>query len=379
MLSVLQSVIFSLVILTLVVVTVVVDLPSEGTDAVLGIFCAEAVIRCWAMGIRMYITDPMCIMDLIVTLLDLACTLASAGLQVSGGRLIRITRIFKLLKFLRMIRGFRCIRSCYRKMFVTKGPKHVPALGAMFQLLSKLDNNGDGRFHLDELQHALGTMQIVITSEFMRKLFNHIFNENQGVLAMIMDDIPTVLEEEDKTISLAEFEDYLHKKRASSSDERLSSIVRSCLRSWRWWAIFGNLVAKIIIIIGIKSLGSARVYDPADPDNRWVQAVHQSLNVIGCIGFNSLYYTSAAQRFDTFEHAEKTFVAVFKGVPEQGSLIGKSHGKRRDDGKQLDQVMNIDGVRALLENNRVFVSEAALAKLFHKIDTSGEREVVREK
>jgi hypothetical protein len=113
-LVVLESLMFSMAILSIVICTVVVDLPKLGTDCVLAFFCGEAILRMWAMGVRMYITDPMCAMDFVVTLLDLVCTIASAGMQVSGGRLVRVTRIFKLLKFVRMLKGFRCVRSCYR-------------------------------------------------------------------------------------------------------------------------------------------------------------------------------------------------------------------------------------------------------------------------
>jgi hypothetical protein len=253
----------------------------------------------------------------------------------------------------------------------------------MFLLLSKLDKNGDGRFHLEELHAALATVQIMATSEFLRKMFNQIYNENQSFMANLMDDLDDVFEEDDKTVSLAELEEYLHKMRASSNDDRLVAIAKSCLRSWRWWAIFGSeclmnpvrrfltfistdLVAKILIIMGLSSLGRFQVYDPTEPENDWVKAIHQTLNVIGCIGFNSLYYSSAAQKFDSFEHAEKTFATVF-----EDRAVLQTELSREEQEERLNQVMNLDGMRTLLEKHRVYISEAALAKLFRKIDTSG--------
>jgi hypothetical protein len=65
-----ESMKLNLVVLSIVVVTVTVDLPPEGFDAILAIFIVEAATRFWAMGLRSYLLDPFCVLDLLLIVLE---------------------------------------------------------------------------------------------------------------------------------------------------------------------------------------------------------------------------------------------------------------------------------------------------------------------
>jgi hypothetical protein len=242
-----------------------------------------------------------------------------------------------------------------------------------------MDTDKDGLLHFDEFQESLANHNITISTEHLQIIFNDIHASQQGLLEMLDDSIETLLDDFDKTISLAEVEDYLHRLLPKTPDERFFAIAKSCLKSASWWAIVGNLVSKFIRVFGLAWLGPFQLYVPSSPGNRWILALHQSLNVIGCIGFNSLFYKTASQRFHAFETAERTIVQVFGGdaaddevseIVRRLSTVVPTSSTRAAD---LDAVMNIEDLKLLLEEHGALISDAALHRLFRKIDTSRDR------
>jgi hypothetical protein len=307
--DVMDSVRMSVAVMVLVVVTVFVELPRAGTIAVLLVFCTEAAIRIWAMGVFFYITDPFCAVDFILVIIDVLCLIAQAGLKASGGRLVRMVRVFKFMKFIRLIKGLRCFRSTYRKCMPPKKPKSLPPVGVFFRLLESLDTDGDGRLSLAELEGALKASNIPISADVLSAVFTSIYDKNQGLMAIFDDDIPTILSDEERTVSYSEIEGYIHTLHPSTKHDRFVNVAKSCMKSWRWWAIFGNLLSKIIIILGIEWIGPFQAYIPggggdgggggtSNQDRVWVKALHQCLNIFGSVGFVSLYIAGSAQRFD---------------------------------------------------------------------------------
>ena len=263
-------------------------------------------------GLSLYFMDPFCALDVTLVTVDIVGALAASATQVSGARLLRLIRILKFFKFMRLLKGMRCVRSFYRKYLLSKAPVQSKP-GVFAKWLQSLDSNGEGVFRLKQLQESLKAAKFVVSTAFLTTVFNDIYSQNAGLRQQLDDDIDTLLEDEDKTITLAEFEEYIRTLRAETHDESLATIARACSRSFRCWAIFGNLVAKIIMVLGLDYLGPLQAWQCMDWDPAYVvaQATFRSLNLIGCIGFNSLFYATAAANFDTFETAERTLTMIW--------------------------------------------------------------------
>jgi Ca2+-binding EF-hand superfamily protein len=336
------------------------------------------------MGLSLYFMDPFCALDVTLVTVDIVGALAASATQVSGARLLRLIRILKFFKFMRLLKGMRCVRSFYRKYLLSKAPVQSKP-GVFAKWLQSLDSNGEGVFRLKQLQESLKAAKFVVSTAFLTTVFNDIYSQNAGLRQQLDDDIDTLLEDEDKTITLAEFEEYIRTLRAETHDERLATIARACSRSFRCWAIFGNLVAKIIMVLGLDYLGPLQAWQCMDWDPAYVvaQATFRSLNLIGCIGFNSLFYATAAANFDTFETAERTLAMIWtRGYGAEGSGTRLPNKRRMSMADALDcgvavlalptGPINIDTVKELLQQRKVHISEAGLARLFKKIDTSGD-------
>jgi hypothetical protein len=106
-LVIMESIVVSLVILALVIVTVVAKLSATGDLLILAAFALETAVRAWAMGIKLYLIDPFCGLDVTLVLVDVVVTIAaSGGTNVSGARLARA------LKFCKFLREFLPSQSC---------------------------------------------------------------------------------------------------------------------------------------------------------------------------------------------------------------------------------------------------------------------------
>jgi hypothetical protein len=102
-----ESIVVSLVILALVIVTVVAKLSATGDLLILAAFALETAVRAWAMGIKLYLIDPFCGLDVTLVLVDVVVTIAApGGTNVSGARLARA------LKFCKFLREFLPSQSC---------------------------------------------------------------------------------------------------------------------------------------------------------------------------------------------------------------------------------------------------------------------------
>jgi hypothetical protein len=142
------------------------------------------------------------------------------------------------------------------------------------------------------------------------------------------------------------------------------------------------------MVLGLDYLGPLQTWDWANWQDGYVvhQVLFRSLNVIGCIGFNSLFYTTVESQFNAFEFAEKTLVGLFKkaqSTPDEVPRVPVSDGERRrsssvledGDGIEFDMAserVNVDGLREMLLQSKVQIGDDALCRLFKKIDTSGD-------
>ena len=106
MLVIMESIVVSLVVLALVIVTVVAKLSATGDLLILAAFALETAVRAWAMGIKLYLIDPFCGLDVTLVLVDVVVTIAGRGTNVSGARLARA------LKFCKFLREFLPSQSC---------------------------------------------------------------------------------------------------------------------------------------------------------------------------------------------------------------------------------------------------------------------------
>ena len=375
MLVVMESGVMSVLILGLVIVTVSTKLTREGDVIMLLVFSLEAAVRMWAMGVKRYISDSFCALDISLVIIDWACIIASSTAKVSGARLLRLVRLLKFLKFIRLVKGLRCVRWLYRRFIRTKEP--APCRPGMFALwLDSMDANNDGVYDFDELRDSLRNASIIVAPQHLSAIFDEIYEKNAGLRQTFDDSIPTLLDEGDKSISTSELEEWIRMVHPMSHDGRLLTILESCSKSFRCWAIFGNLVAKIIMVLGLGYLGPLQTWDWQDWQDSYVvhQALFRSLNVIGCIGFNSLFYTTVESQFNAFEIAEKMLVGLFKNAQMQRTPDRRSSLAGLEDGGdvEFDGLVNIDGLRNMLLKSKVQLGDDALCRLFKKIDTSGD-------
>jgi len=117
-----------------------------------------------------------------------------------------------------------------------------------------------------------------------------------------------------------------------------------------------------------------------NPEYFAAQATFRTLNVLGCLGFNSLYYISVASQFDAFESAEKALVSTFKQAEKQSenaTIDLENPSGRRNSGVMIGMFedgdeMNIDSIGEVLRKAKVHIPESSLQQLFKKIDTSGD-------
>jgi hypothetical protein len=94
-----ESIVVSLVVLALVIVTVVAKLSATGDLLILAAFALETAVRAWAMGIKLYLIDPFCGLDITLVFVDVCVAIAaSGGTNVSGARLARALKFGKFLR-----------------------------------------------------------------------------------------------------------------------------------------------------------------------------------------------------------------------------------------------------------------------------------------
>jgi hypothetical protein len=389
------SVKLNLCVLSIVVVTVTVDLPPEGFDAILAIFIVEAAIRFWAMGIRPYLLDPFCVLDLLLIVLEVICKALASESNVFAGRL---AKFFKLFKFIKLLKGMRCVLYCFHKL--TKQPERkMPPKGALAGWLSELDDNGDGRFSFEELQLILMKAHLTVSENQLKTMFNDIYSQNEGLLTELwtseaMDlarDITHTHRDKDaeKTISIAEFEEYLHQLRPATSGQRFHGILVSCLKSWGFWFVSIFTMRGVVLSLGKPRLGPLRVYDAALRPEA-ISMILSWIGVIGQIGFIGLVLKGGAAKLDTFEDAERAIVNTFGGANAKAkptawklkmkaaNILGKNTRKssfsktntvrrssvvqtldRHNELEKLDipnAVLDIEQLRSLLQTHSIHVS-----------------------
>jgi Ca2+-binding EF-hand superfamily protein len=398
-----ESVVFNICILALVALTVVAKLPQEGVRIILGIFIAEVIIRIWAMGIRSYLLDSFCVLDLVLVLIEVVCRLLSSDTNVMAGRL---AKFFKIFKFMRMLRGLRCFKSCFGMWFKSPEKKYPPA-GTLSHWLHELDEGEkDGRFCFQEFHKILTTAHLTISETQLRGIFEEIYDKNEGFGEDILDDLTGYKNSETKTISIDEFEAYLSRLRPSTRGERFRGIASKCLQSWGFILVSSFSVRHTIKVLGKQFLGPFQAYDSANTPA--ALALMLSIQgILGQIGFLALVLKGGVAQFDAYEDAQRVIVEAFRGrkgyqkkkrppvlahlgrsvkaiLPLQPteSPISGAPSKRKHSIHVLDQynklketpdaVMDQEQLRALLQQNSVHISDVQLAKLFAKIDTSGD-------
>ena len=246
-LAVMESGVMSVLILALVMVTVSTNgkLTQEGDTIMLLVFSLEAAVRMWAMGITMYISDLFCALDVSLVLVDWACMIAASTANVSAGRLLRLVRLMKFLKLVRLVKGLRCVRWVYRRFILTKAPPAQCRAGVFALWLDSLDANHDGVYDFNELRDSLKSASISVAPGHLSAIFDEIYEKNAGLRQTFDDSIPTLLDEDEKSVSTSELEEWIRMVHPMSHDGRLLTILQSCSKSFRCWAIFGNLVAKV--------------------------------------------------------------------------------------------------------------------------------------
>ncbi len=91
-----------------------------------------------------------------------------------------------------------------------------------------------------------------------------------------------------------ELEKYITTMRVNTPSERLAKIMKCFMRSAACWAVFGNLISKVVMVMGLPWIGPLQVWDGFawEKDSVLAQATFRTLNVLGCLGFNSLFYAS---------------------------------------------------------------------------------------
>jgi Ca2+-binding EF-hand superfamily protein len=305
--QIMESVIFNVFILLLVVFTVVAKLPQEGMDAILGIFIAEAILRIWAMGIRLYLLNPFCVLDLLLILVEIVCTLLSADTNVMAGRLAKFVKTFKCV---RMLRSLRCLKSCFG-MCKSSERKYPPA-GALSHWLHDMDENGDGRFSFEEFHNILTMAHFTVSETQLREIFEEIYDKNEGFGADLFDDLTGYKDDETKTISIDEFEAYLTHLRPSTKGERLRGIASTCLQSWGFLMVSSFSVRHILKFLGKGFVGPVQAYDSANTPA--ALALMLSIQgILGQIGFIALVLKGGVEKFDTYEDAQRVIVEGFRG------------------------------------------------------------------
>jgi hypothetical protein len=362
-----ESVKLNLVVLSIVVVTVTVDLPPEGLDAILAIFIVEAATRFWAMGLRSYLLDPFCVLDLLLIVLEVICKALASDSNVFAGRL---AKFFKLFKFIKLLKGMRCVVYCFHKL--TKQPERkMPPKGALAGWLSELDDDGDGRFCFEELQLILMKAHLTVSENQLKTMFNDIYSQNEGLLTELwtseaMDFARDIVTDKDpeKTISIAEFEEHLHQLRPATSGQRFHGILVSCLKSWGFCFVSVFTMRGVVLSLGNPRLGPLRVYDSALRPEA-MSMILSWIGVIGQIGFISLVLKGGAAKLDTFEDAERAIVNTFGGK----KIISKTNASRRSSVVQTldrhnelekldipDVVMDKEQMRSFLQTHNIHVS-----------------------
>ena len=431
LLACLDHMVFSIAMLGLVVVAVVADVSKVAGYAIIGVFAAEALARAWAMGAVLYFRDPFCVIDLTLLLIDFACVLVGSVTRVEAGRFARLARVMKVVKFVRLARGLRCFRNTYRSvMGIQAHNRPMARPGGFTRWVGLMDSNGDGAFHLNELLVSMRAARISVSPTMLESIFNEVYAQNAGLLALFDDAIhAAAFSQEEKTITAAELENYICKLRPSTYDERVQAIAYGCTVTFRFWAIFGNLVAKIIMLFGLDYWGPLQAWQW---DN-WVNnegfgavVVFRTLNLVGGFGFLSLLFRAKAQEFDAVESAERALCETFNkngklrriygydrdgdgtmdafdtdgdGCIDATDTTGDGNIDSKDtNGDGLfdahttsdgcvdiitgpskasvgDQVafvnLTFESMQALLDQNKIKISETAMRRLFNRVDTSG--------
>jgi Ca2+-binding EF-hand superfamily protein len=249
--------------------------------------------------------------------------------------------------------------------------------------MDSLDPNGDGSLNLKELQVAMKKAHLDVAPHYVARMFDDIYSLNGAVREILDDSINTNLDDCDKAITASELEQYVLKLHPSTHDERMGMITRAFFESPACWAIAGNLVSKCITSFGLEYMGPLQAWDCMawNPEYIAPQATFRSLNVLGCVGFNSLFYMGCKSQFDAFESAEKAVVSTFKQAEKERDSENATIDLENPSGRRTSAMigmledgdeMNIDSVGDLLRKAKVHISESSLQHLFKKIDTSGD-------
>ena len=195
----------------------------------MSLFALEAAVRMWAMGVKMYLNDKFCALDITLVMVDVASSVASSNMKASAGRTLRVLRF---LKFLRFLKGLRCVRAFYRAYVIKKAPSRCMP-GAFSEWLDSMDTNGDGFYDLEELLNSMKVANFSMSEGHVTTMFNEIYEANAVQRQMLDDTIATVLNDEKKTISTAELEKYIHMLRPQTHDERWMNIATCFFKSLR--------------------------------------------------------------------------------------------------------------------------------------------------
>ena len=372
-LAALESGYMSFVILALVLMTVAADLSQTATELIMWAFFLECSTRMWAMGVKLYFLDIFCALDVALVVIDVACWAAASATKFSGARLLRLVRIMKFFKFIRLLKGMRCVRAFYRNFLASKGPAACNKPGVFALWLDAMDADHDGFYDLKELSKSFKDAHIVVSQEHLSRMFDEIYDKNAGLRQMFDDSIDTLLDDEDKKITTTELEEYIRTIHPMAHDERILAVAYSFTRSFECWAVFGGFIANIIKVFGNPWIGPLQSWNAFGwrPDYVVEQFLQRSLGVVADVGFLSLFYSTATHTFDSMEMAEKTLVGMFEERERQAADMVDDSDNDDDNGGMADaDMMNIDGLREMLQKKKIHISDHALLQLFKKIDTS---------